>query len=60
MTYENAVLYSMLLIMYEKGDLDIEKTKAILIDHFGEEGFEKIMKKLLEIIEKTLDKSNRM
>lgn len=60
MTYENAVLYSMLLIMYEKGDLDIEKTKTILIEHFGEEGFEKIMKKLLEIMEKTLDKSNQM
>ena len=60
MTYENAVLYSMLLIMYEQGDLDIEKLKATLIERFGEEGFEKIMKKLLEIMEKTLDKSEQM
>ena len=60
MTYENAVLYSMLMIMYEQGDLDIEKLKATLIERFGEEGFEKIMKKLLEIMEKTLDKSNQM
>lgn len=59
MTYENAVLYSMLLIMYERGDLDIEKLKATLIERFGEKGFEKIMKKLLEIMEKTLDKSNQ-
>lgn len=54
MTYENAVLYSLLLAAYKKGEYDIEQTKKILIDLFGEERCEELLKKIVEIFENLL------
>lgn len=55
-SYETFLLCQMLWLGYQDGSISIEEIKEKLIDYFGEENFEKMLKNF----EKTLDKSNQM
>lgn len=46
LTYEQAVFFQMLLIMYEQGELDIRQIKKELIEKMGEEGYKKNYEKV--------------
>jgi hypothetical protein len=46
LTYEQAVFFQMLLIMYEQGELDIRQIKKELIEKMGEEGYKKNYEKI--------------
>ena len=50
------LLCQMLWLGYQDGSISIEEIEEKLIDYFGEENFEKMLKKF----EKSLDKSNQM
>ena len=46
LTYEQAVFFQMLLIMYEQGELDIRQIKKELIEKMGEEKYKKNYEKV--------------
>lgn len=46
LTYEQAVFFQMLLIMYEQGELDIRQIKKELIEKMGEENYKKNYEKV--------------
>lgn len=46
LTYEQAVFFQMLLIMYEQGELDIRQIKKELIEKMGEENYKKNYEKI--------------
>lgn len=46
LTWEQAVFFQMLLIMYEQGELDIRQIKKELIEKMGEEGYKKNYEKI--------------
>lgn len=46
LTYEQAVFFQMLLIMYEQGELDIRQIKKELIEKMGEEKYKKNYEKI--------------
>ena len=54
-SYETFLLCQMLWLGYQNGSISIEEIEEKLIDCFGEENFEKILKNF----QKTLDKSNQ-
>lgn len=53
-SYENFLLCQILWIGYQNGSISLEDIKKMLINYMGEENFEKLLKK----VEKMLDKSN--
>lgn len=46
LTYEQAVFFQMLLIMYEQGELDIKQIEKELIEKMGEENYKKSLEKV--------------
>ena len=46
LTWEQAVFFQMLLIMYEQGDLNIKQIEKELIEKMGEEKYKKNLEKI--------------
>lgn len=46
LTWEQAVFFQMLLIMYKQGELDMEKIEKELIEKMGEERYKKSLEKI--------------
>ena len=46
LTWEQAVFFQMLLIMYEQGELDIKQIEKELIEKIGEENYKKSLEKV--------------
>ena len=46
LTWEQAVFFQMLLIMYEQGELDIKQIENELIEKMGEEKYKKSLEKI--------------
>ena len=53
LTYEQAVFFQMLLIMYEQGELDIRQIKKELIAKMGEENYKKNYEKVKKSLKNT-------
>ena len=58
LTWEQAVFFQMLLIMYEQGELNIKQIEKELIEKMGEEKYKKNLEKIKKSL-KMLDKSNQ-
>ena len=46
LTWEQAVFFQMLLIMYEQGELNIKQIEKELIEKIGEEKYKKNLEKI--------------
>ena len=46
LTWEQAVFFQMLLIMYKQGELNIEQIEKELIEKMGEEKYKKNLEKI--------------
>ena len=46
LTWEQAVFFQMLLILYEQGELDIKQIEKELIEKMGEEKYKKNLEKI--------------
>lgn len=46
LTYEQAVFFQMLLIMYEQGELNVKQIEKELIEKMGEEKYKKNLEKI--------------
>lgn len=46
LTWEQAVFFQMLLIMYEQGELNIKQIEKELIEKMGEEKYKKNLEKI--------------
>lgn len=46
LTWEQAVFFQMLLIMYEQGELDMKQIEKELIEKMGEEKYKKNLEKI--------------
>ena len=46
LTWEQAVFFQMLLIMYEQGELNIKQIEKELIEKMGEERYKKNLEKI--------------